>query len=192
MEGSKDWRADTMDGVTAESIRDTMRVLKEIDPALQREAVKNVKKAAESVVLEARSRIPSVPTGTSRSGKPNWGQWAGGRSWSESDAKRGIKTRVRATKGKGQYDRPLVSVVQTSAAGAIFDMAGKTRAYTKGPRGEAFNRALGRNGRASRSMWPALEAKIGEVNTAMDNAVRDMERDINARLGASSGIARLF
>ena len=41
-------------------------------------------------------------------------------------------------------------------------------------------------------MWPALEAKIGEVNTAMDNAVRDMERDINARLGASSGIARLF
>ena len=78
------------------------------------------------------------------------------------------------------------------AAGAIFDMAGKTRAYTNGPRGEAFNRALGRNGRASRSMWPALEAKIGEVNTAMDNAVRDMERDINARLGASSGIARLF
>ena len=71
-------------------------------------------------------------------------------------------------------------------------MAGKTRAYTNGPRGEAFNRALGRNGRASRSMWPALEAKIGEVNTAMDNAVRDMERDINARLGASSGIARLF
>ena len=55
-----------MDGVTAESIRDTMRVLKEIDPALQREAVKNVKKAAESVVLEARSRIPNVPTGTSR------------------------------------------------------------------------------------------------------------------------------
>jgi hypothetical protein len=41
-------------------------------------------------------------------------------------------------------------------------------------------------------MWPALEAKIGEVNAAMDNAVREMEQDINARLGASGSIARLF
>jgi hypothetical protein len=174
-----------------QGIRETMAVLKQIDPTLQRQAVKNVKIAAESIVQDARSRIPAIPTGTTR-GRPNWNQWTGNRSWNPSEVRRGIKSRVRATRGRGQYDRPLVSVVQSSAAGAIYDMAGKTRKFTRGPQGEAFNRALSRNGPASRSMWPALEAKIDEVNRSMDEAVKEMEHEINARLGGFAGISRLL
>jgi hypothetical protein len=173
-----------------QGIRETMAVLKQIDPALQRQAVKNVKIAAESVVQEARSRIPQVPTGVRR-GTPNWNRWSG-RDWDPASVRRGIKTRVRATRGRGKYDRPLVSIVQSSAAGAIYDMAGKTRKFTRGPQGEAFNRALSRNGSASRSMWPALEAKIDEVNRSMDAAVKEMEHEINARLGGFAGISRLL
>ena len=174
-----------------QGIRETMAVLKQIDPTLQRQAVKNVKNAAESVVQEARGRIPAVPTGVRR-GRPNWNRWSG-RDWDPAQVRRGIKTRVRATRGKGPYDRPLVSIIQSSAAGAIFDMAGKTGQFTRSAQGQAFNRALSAySGRPSRSMWPALEAKIDEVNRAMDEAVKEMEHEVNARLGGFAGISRLI
>lgn len=174
-----------------EGIRETMAILKQIDPTLQRQAVKNVKVAAEAVVQEARGKIPQVATGVRR-GRPNWNRWQG-RDWDPAQVRRGIKARARATRGRGKYDRPLVSVVQSNAAGAIFDMAGKTGKFTRGPQGEGFNRALSAfNGRASRSMWPALEAKIDEVNRAMDEAVKEMEHEVNARLGGFAGVARLF
>jgi hypothetical protein len=177
--------------VTKESIRRTVLILKDIDPALGRAANKSMKKAAEPMVQDARSRIPEVPTGTSPTGRPNWGTWGGSsdRSWSASAAKRGIVSKVNVRKGRGAHDRVLFSMIQRSAAGAIFDYAGSSGSRTKGPRGAAFNSALSRHGGASRSMWPAAEAKLPMVMSGLDAAVSDMEKEINARLGA--GLARL-
>jgi hypothetical protein len=175
--------------VTKESIRRTVLILKEIDPALGRAANKTIKKAAEPMIQDARSRIPEVPTGTSPTGRPNWGEWSGGRSWSSSTARRGIVSKVNVRKGRGANDRVLFSIIQRDAAGAIFDVAGSSGAATRGVRGAAFNNALSRHGGASRSMWPAAEAKMSMVMSGIDEAVSDMEKEINARLGA--GLARI-
>jgi hypothetical protein len=179
--------------VTKESIRRTVLILKDIDPALGRAANKTMKKAAEPMVQEARSNIPEVPTGTSKSGRPYWGTWGGSsdRSWSASAAKRGIVSKVNVRKGRGAHDRVLLSMIQRNAAGAIFDYAGASGAYTVGARGSAFtgSRGLGLNGKPSRSMWRAAEAKLPMVMSGLDAAVGDMEKEINARLGA--GLARL-
>jgi hypothetical protein len=82
---------------------------------------------------------------------------------------------------KGQIN--LLVVVQKSAAGAVFDIAGKTSAHTKGARGAAFNRALSnRGGSASRSMWPAANSKMSEIDAAVKETIRLMEHDLNQAL----------
>jgi hypothetical protein len=91
-------------------------------------------------------------------------------------------------KSSNRNQRPLLKIGQWDPAGAVFDMAGKTGKYTRGRRGAAFNRAL--PGRASRTMWPAAEARIGEVNAAIEAARDEMEKEINARLGSFAGLAR--
>jgi hypothetical protein len=189
MEGSQAGKYYTVDPVTAQSIRDTMRVLKQIDPTLQRKSANTLKRATVSIIQDARSRIPEVPTGAQR-GKPNWNTWVtkSDKSWSASKARRGIKAQVRVGKSSNRNQRPLLKIGQWDPAGAVFDMAGKTGKYTRGRRGAAFNRAL--PGRASRTMWPAAEARIGEVNAAIEAARDEMEKEINARLGSFAGLAR--
>jgi hypothetical protein len=165
------------------SLAETLRVLKDIDPVLEREARKTLKGAAQLVARYAQGEVPAgPPTGISSTGRYNWGAWGGSRDWVPSNVKRGIKVRIR-TRGSGRRDqRQIVAIVQGSAAGAVFDMAGRAGNY-KGRQGEAFVRALNKHGRASRTMWPAYEAKAADVDAAMIDAVNNMSNEINARLG---------
>jgi hypothetical protein len=171
--------------ITQASIRQTLNILREIDPVLYRNNLKLVRGAADIIASDARRRIPEVPTGVHR-GKPNWGRWGGSsdRSWSAAKARRGVRVRTRV-KRKGPQERPLMNVIQMDAAGAIFDMAGKAGNYqSPTARGRGFVRGLSRHGRASRSMWAAADANEDAVMVAMQKAKRLMEAEINARLGA--------
>lgn len=173
------------------SIYGAVVTLKLIDPTLVKSAQKTMKTAAEAIVQDARSRIPDVPTGTSPTGRPNWGSWGGSsdRSWSPGKVRRGIRSQFRAPRQNRPEQRPLISVVQSSPAGAVYDMAGKTGRYIKDARiGGSFVGAM--RGSASRTMWPAAESKMSEVLAQMDAARIEMEKDINARLGSfGSGMA---
>ena len=168
------------------SIRESISILKDIDPALQRQATKDLKRAADAIVQDARSRIPNVPTGVRR-GKANWGKWDGTRDWDAAKARSGVKIQFRNTRKNSDTQRPLLSVTQANAAGAIWDIAGRSGAFTKGPRGEAFNKRLA-PGRPSRGVWPATESKMGEVDQGLEEALRNMEAMINDRLGATGSL----
>jgi len=175
----------------AASIHDCVVTLKLIDPELVKAAQKTMKGAAELIVQDARSRIPDVPTGTSPTGRPNWGSWGGtsDKSWNAGKVRRGVRSQFRAPRQNRPGQRPIISVVQTSPAGAVYDMAGKTGRYIKDARiGNAFIGSLA--GGASRTMWPAAESKMSETLAAMDAARVEMESEINSRLGKfGSGLA---
>ena len=171
------------------SLAETLRVLRDIDPVLEREARKTLRRAAQLVANYAKGEVPGgPPTGVSSTGRWNWGTWSGSRDWVPANVKRGIKVRVR-TRGTGRRDqRQIVAIVQGSAAGAVFDMAGKAGNY-KGRQGRAFVDALNKYGRApSRTMWPAYEAKASDVDAAMIEAVDNMANEINGRLGRSGAM----
>jgi hypothetical protein len=163
------------------SVRAAVETLKLIDPELVKAATKTMKGAAEIIASDARSRIPDVPTGTSSTGRPHWGRWGGTRDWDAGAARRGIKTQYRGTRKNKAYQKPLISIVQSNPAGAIYDMAGKAGKYKNAQIGGKFVGSM--SGKPSRTMWPAQEAKISEVNSAMESAQREMEQTINARLG---------
>jgi hypothetical protein len=167
------------------SIKHALVTLQMIDPELVKAARKPMMDAAKVIAADAKSRVPSVPTGTHpRSGRPHWKKWGGstGRDWDTGRVKAGIKGRYRSPRKDGKYERSIVSVIQSNAAGAIYDMAGKSGNFVQNPRiGNNFIGAM--SGKPSRTMWPAAEANMSSVMASIEKAREDMEKTINDRLG---------
>lgn len=156
--------------------------LREIDPVLYREGQKMLRKKAKPLVDDARSRVPRQSPlsgwkvgegkGAQRSGASRFPAW-------ETSAARKINLRVRRERVRGMGGRRvLVRVVQGSAAGSVFDMAGRKN------RGNPIDKSLQSAGfgDASRSMWPAAEANLGTVERGVRDAVQEMEKIINDQL----------
>ena len=173
-------------GVAAEAqgVADAIRTLGKIDKVLKKDLVKSMKKAADPLVNEARSLVPTAKPLT------NWYGWKGG--YTPAKVKRGIKvaqrnTAQRTRSGQQQETIKLLALKQTNAAGAIYDMAGKAggrgRNSEGAPRGRAMIEKLDEQGTASRTLWPAAEKRLGDVQDAVKDAIKDMENYIQKGLG---------
>jgi len=169
----------------ADGLADAIKTLGKVDRELKKELVRSMKKAADPLVAEARSLVPAATPLT------NWYGWKGG--YDAGKVRRGIKTSQRNTAQRGNDGRRqetirLLALVSTSAAGAIYDMAGRAGGTGRGSegaaRGQAMIRKLDENGRASRTLWPAAEKKLPEVQDAVRDAIAEMEETIQKELEA--------
>jgi hypothetical protein len=153
------------------------KTLRKVDPVLYREAQKMLRKDAKPLVSDARNRVPrQAPlsgwkegSGRGGGGFPNW----------ESGVQRKINLRVRRERVTGMGGRRvLVRVVQGSGAGEVFDMAGR-----KNP-GNPIDKGLRSAGfpSPSRSMWPAADAHLSDVERSIRRSVQAMEDYINNEL----------
>jgi hypothetical protein len=158
-------------------LRQALDALREVDPVLYRQGQKMLRRDAKPLVDDARSRVPRQSplsgwkegTGRGGGGFPNW----------ESGSQRKINLRVRRERVRGMGGRRvLVRVVQGSASGSVFDMAGRKN------RGNPIDKSLNSAGfpSASRSMWPAAEANLDNVERAVRKSVEAMEAYINDQL----------
>jgi hypothetical protein len=157
--------------------------LGKVDKELKKELVRSMKKAANPLVAEARSLVPSSSPLT------NWGNWKGG--YDPARVRSGIKVSQRNTGqrlrgGRQEETIRLLAMVSTSAAGAIYDMAGRADGHGRRSeglaRGAAMIRKLNESGTASRTMWPAAERRLGEVQDAVRVAIADMESTLQKEL----------
>jgi hypothetical protein len=163
-------------------LRQALDTLREIDPVLYRQGQKMLRKDAKPLVDAARANVPrqSPLSGwkagsggaTERSGQSRFPAW-------ETGAQRKINLRVRRERVRGMGGRRiLVRVVQGSAAGSVFDMAGRKN---RGNPIDVSLRSAG-FGSASRSMWPAADANLATVEKSVRASVEAMERYINDQL----------
>ena len=164
-----------------------MSALGKIDPALRRATQAKMKLAAKPMVAEARSLVPED------SGL-NWGRWTTpkGSEIGAYDAKK-IRRGIKVTyKGPSKRDRgkeifPLLTLQNTDAGGAIFDIAGKANGAGKGSENRRRGRAMiaklrADNGHASRVVWRAAERHLPTVQRGVADAIKDMEEAIQARI----------
>lgn len=168
----------------AEQIRGlnhAIETLRRVDPELDKQHRKRIKKDIQPLVNEARSNTPqqtplsnwkqSTSSAVERTGNARIPAW-------EGNAKRKINTRMRRERVKGMGGRRVtIRVVQGSASGSVWDMAGRRNS------GSVFARNLtNRFGPASRGMWPAAEKHLGTIQRSVQEAVFDMEAVINEAL----------
>lgn len=162
--------------VRVTGVRETLKELKKIDPELRKQAVKEMRTAAQPLVTEVKSGMPDRPL-------ENW-QEEGELGWKTSKVRQSVKLkfggkRVRSQAGN-QY--PLLRLVIGSPAGAAFDKAGRRNAPTS-PQGRAFIENLTRKyGSASRRAWPATEKHMDNIERGVKQAVDKASAQINQEL----------
>lgn len=158
---------------TVENIPEMIRLLRQIDPELRKEAAKRIRAIGRTVAADAKAQIGDVPLS-------GW-QHQGRTGFIPSRVRQGISVKTKFTAKRTQNEIPLMTLRQRSPAGEILDYAGR-RSSGDTPQGAAMIRNLNaRRGRPSRYMWPTMERNIGRVTSELEAAAADMARTINER-----------
>jgi hypothetical protein len=160
-------------------VAEALKALAKADPELRKAVIKDMKQAATPLQAAARSLLPDRPL-------RNWYGWQGG--YNLGKAQKGIKVTFKGgkVKGKSADHFPLLSLRQTDAGGAIYEMAGRAGGKGRKSEGEARGAAmiakLNTYGTASRTLWPAVERNFGDVEAALNEAIDTMTDVINREI----------
>lgn len=182
-------------------IKETIDALKEFD----KDAVKRFNKVINSELSSAETSARSIVAGINNSqgtGTPmsGWRQsnstrpsstrgGAGWVGWKPAEVAAGIVKSKAQGRVSGNYTTSAGKLINKSAAGAIFEVAGRnTKATAARTSSAQFLRTLGnRFGRASRLIWSVVD-KDGDriqrnVAKALDDAKADLQRALNKEKG---------
>jgi hypothetical protein len=162
--------------ITVENLPRTIGAIRRLDAEFAKELNRDIAAIGRPVRDRARSFVPSSPP------LSNWQPRRRGQAeqpaypWTKQ-ARTGIVT------GRSGKPGSIVVIKQKNAAGAVFDMAGKTGASTRTSQGEAFNRNLRRRyGPASRSMWKAAQLERFRTELAVGDVIAKAERRLTGEL----------
>lgn len=183
-------------------VKETIDALKEFD----KDAVKRFNKVVNSELSSAESSARTIiarvnnskGTGTPMSGwrqsnpaKPS--STRGGAGWpgfNAADVAAGITKTKAQRRVRGDYTTSAGALRNASAAGAIFEVAGrKTKGSADRTSGAQFLRNLSaRFGRASRAIWSVVDkdrARIERnVADALDEAKKELDKHLNQQRAA--------
>lgn len=187
--------------IVLSGIKETIEALKEFD----KDAVKRFNKVINSELASAETSARSIVaridnsqgTGTPMSGwrksdasRPSSTRGgAGWPAWRPTEVAAGIVKSKAQGRTSGNYTTSAGKLINKSAAGAIFEVAGRnTKGSAARTSGAQFLRNLGnRFGKASRLIWSVVD-KDGEriqrnVAKALDDAKQDLQRALNNEKG---------
>lgn len=162
--------------VTIENVPQTLRTLKKIDPDLRKRVPEQIKSYAQPLVNEAKKALPTAP--------PLSG-WSKGRfRWRPGTVRNGVRLQFKGTRPRNSPANswPVLRLRQTSAAGSAYDMAGrKSSGRTRS--GQTMIREINaRHGRASRSIWPAVEKHADEVENGIERIFEQYAKIVSREL----------
>ena len=158
-----------------EGVKEAVRALRKIDPAMRKTFNANVKAVVEPMTSAMQSNYDDArfPSGTKR----KWGTQAVGAKarkinpLTAASARRGVRVKIDTNRKSGA----AFTVMQTNPGAAIFDMAGNGT-----PLGRAFTAKFGRS--SSRVMWPNAEVHLDDVRENLVELIQEIEQDINREL----------
>lgn len=158
------------------------RLMKEIDPDIRKRMDKEIRTLAKPIAERAKAEAPTkVMSGWMDErwhGEGGW--WM--RRYDRERVVKGISVRQGGSRKKGFVTKTAWKVTSRSAAGSIYELAGKKGGKT--PQGRAFIANLNREGKASRLLWRAFEHEGGErkFNTGIAEIIHRYESELQARI----------
>lgn len=199
---------DTTVGVVG--LKDALKTLNKVAPSLRREITKDYKKIVEPMIVEARSRTPTIGpvSGMDRSG---WKTRSGvevlpASGWNGVKAQKAFQAKIstrRVKEFRGTMENVgTFRLVWTGWANTVFDMAGRKSSGSSdvfsrmgshgrmvgavgGPRLLAL--LQGRYGGASRLVYPSYEREKTAVDDQMQQLVQRVMRLVQEELNKPSG-----
>ena len=165
--------------VQVQGVKEVLAILRQIDRKAMRQTQAAMRQAASPLVSQARSLTPQSPP------LSGWGH-SGRTGWRESEVLSGIRVAVGGRAIRANQTWPLLTLTQSTAAGMIFDWAGRAGRYMKRPESDFVGKLpkLGslKGGQYSRVLFPAFAASRGEVIAAVLDAVDQVARQVNVEI----------
>lgn len=159
-------------------VRDSLKILGEIDRKQRLAAIAKIKGSAGELVRIAREQYPDVEPLSGMANKSRL-------QYDPAKVARGVQVQVG---GRARFgESPLVTLVQKNAGGALYDMAGlannsNSRTNNAGQRQFTDNLTRKTKRDAQRGMWRSIR-KIRDVGYgAITAALEDVARQANRRL----------
>jgi len=98
-------------------------------------------------------------------------------------ARKGVKVRVGGRTNRLTGMAPILKLVQTDPAGAVYDIAGRKNT---GDHPNFIPNLKGKTGQASRAMWPGVLAKFPTIESEVRAAIAVAEKQVNEAIGAGA------
>lgn len=186
-----------------EGLREFELKLREIAPDLKKQMDREIRRALQPVRTKAQSLAPQRPLSGWRT-REGTGRWSGDRAYQQRAVKSGIRIRkinprrnagaarsygrIGSSGFQGQSEILTGWQIQNrSAAGVIFELAGRDNPSGKSDAGRYFIRGLNRTAGPSRLIWRAWDQLDGERKVILDSAetsIRNTERKLASLIGA--------
>ena len=163
------------------------KALRAFTPDLAKETQKEIAAFLKPVVKEARGYLPSESQTLSNWSSAKKTETAKFPRYDYALAKRGITYKTTPSKPNRRGFRALASIFNKTAAGAIYETAGRknpSSTFVKNLDAKAGGRIVGKDKTSGRAMYRAYEENQGK---AQDGVVRAIERAANKFKAATNG-----
>jgi hypothetical protein len=159
------------------------KALRQFEPDLAKETTKQITNFLKPVVKQARGFAPSndqIPSGWVK--RPNaGGRWAN-RSYDAAEVRRGITFKSTPSKPNRRGFRSLATIFNKSAAGAIYETAGRKSGIVGKFTPKLGGQIKGDNRKTQgRVIFRAVEEDQGKVKTNIIKAIEAAAAKLNAR-----------
>ena len=153
------------------------KALRQFEPDLAKETTKEISSFLKPVVKNARGFLPSndeVPSGWVK--RPNQGgRWAN-RSYDAAEARRGVTFKSTPSKPNRNGFRSLATIFNKSAAGAIYETAGRKSGITGNFTPHLGGQLKGRGQKGTgRVIFRAVEEDQGKAKAGIMKALKRAE-----------------
>ena len=179
--------------IVLNGIKETLTALKEFDKDAVRRFNKVINSELAGAEKDAKGLISEDPPMSGwRKSDAATGRTRGGAGWPGWNAGE-IKSKITKTKAQGKvrgdYTTSAGALLNKSAAGSIFEVAGrKTKAGTGGGSSAQFLRTLGnRFGKASRVVWRVVDKDKARIEKNVEQALNDAKAQLQAHLNKERG-----
>lgn len=162
--------------VRVKNLKQTMQLLKAYAPEQAKEINKRITTEANKIRDRSRDYMPNVALS-------NWNNWPDHASegYVGSVVKSKVKTTRANARAKGQIVSNYIGIVNSDAAGAIFQLAGRGKSTDM-----FVENILSKHG-TSRGTWKAFDELKSEVQPAIAAAVEDAANIVNKKLDQLGG-----
>ena len=163
------------------------KALRQFTPDLAKETQKELGAILKPITAKARGFIPSTAPLSGWANSNQNGAW-GNRVWSSSAAKRGIGYKTTPSKVNRSGFRSLARIVNASAAGAIYETAGRKNPRGTSPQGAAFIKGIAREsgmivrGKQGRVAYKAVQDREPYTLNEIRDAINKGQAALNRKL----------
>lgn len=168
--------------VVLNGYNDFKKKLKDADVDLRKAMDKEIRDFITPVSSLAKTYVPAVAMRNWKSGGK--GEWNGRLGWDQSQIIKGIVVRQGGKRSRGSATSAAWRIQNKSAAGAVYELAGK-KSQGQGIAGMTFINAItSRGGRPSRLIWRAWDEKGGEkaITRGIVETIHKFENELQSKL----------